>query len=224
MLALSFLGAAWRPFSRSRPLARAIFGVDFGDVGRDRYFDVTTPLLVKAAARRLNKDGRFLDMGTGPFATIGLGVWRKVGCTVVSTDVQPDVLERAKGAVERNHAPIRVLLSRFWENVRDERFDVVAFNPPYVPTAIAQQPSYQRSFNSQSDGGPDGTDLIHAFVDAFAKDGGEATGLVAVNGMLTPPAPVLAQIRARGDVDVTAVEQPPLFPFLVLALRRKTPT
>ncbi len=185
----------------------------------DRYFDVTTPLLVRAARRRLPPGGRFLDMGTGPFAVIGLGVWRRSGAEVVATDVHPRILERARAAVALNRAPIRVLEARFFEGL-GEGFDVVAFNPPYVPSALAKDPSYARSFDFQSDGGEEGTDLIHAFVDAFAAGGGSAFGLVAVNGLLTPPAPVLARVRSRKDVQLVAVEKPPLLPLLVLVLRR----
>src|SRR4051812_6154244 len=89
--------------SQFRTVARWLFRIDFRplDPGA-RYFDVTTPVLVSAAARALGPGKRLLDMGTGAYAVIGLALWRRTGCDVVSTDIRPDVVAGAQANIEAN--------------------------------------------------------------------------------------------------------------------------
>jgi len=177
--------------SRSRTLARARFLIDFPPLEPgERYFDLTTGPLVATAVRRLGPGRRLLDMGTGAFATVGLALWRRTGCDVVSTDVRPDLVRRARANVEANGAPIRVVEARFFDGVEGE-FDVVTFNPPYVPSGMLGGPDVQ------SDGGPEGTTVIEGFLDAFAARGGKATALLGVNRWLVPRETVVRLIAAR---------------------------
>ena len=218
--ALTWLVKGWRPVPRSRLLARWLFNIDFLDVGRgDQYFDVTTPLLVRAAARRLTRDSRVLDMGTGAFAVIGLALWRRTGCKVVSTDIHPRILEQARANVELNQAPVRVLNSRFFDQL-DEDFDVVVFNPPYIPSHLAQNPIYARPFDFQSNGGGEGTSVIEEFLDEFVARGGGATACLGMNELFVSGASVLALIAARKGLALEQIDRFPGWPFYVLAIGR----
>ena len=215
---LPWLAKSWRPVSRSRPLARRLFGVDFPALGSgDQYFDVTTPLLVRSAARRLGQGRRLLDMGTGAFAVIGLTLWRRTGCQVVSTDIHPRILEQARANVALNAAPIRVARSRFFDEL-DEEFDVVTFNPPYVPSALASDPTYARPFDFQSDGGPEGASVIEGFLDAFAARGGGATAYIGMNELFVSGPTVLALVQARRGLVLNGCDRPLHLPFYVLEI------
>jgi methylase of polypeptide subunit release factors len=219
---LPWLARTWRPVSRSRPLARRLFNVRFPDLGQgDQYFDVTTPLLVRAAARRLDAQRRLLDMGTGAFAVIGLALWRRTGCQVVSTDIHPRILEQARANVALNGAPIRVARSRFFDEL-DEEFDVVTFNPPYVPSALARDPTYARPFDFQSDGGPEGASVIEAFCDAFAAKGGGATAYLGMNELFVSGAKVRELLRARKTLVLEGIDRLLHLPFYVLEIKRAT--
>ena len=217
---LPWLARSWRPVSRSRPLARRLFGVEFPELGAgDQYFDVTTPLLVRAAARRLGPGRRLLDMGTGAFAVIGLALWRRTGCQVVSTDIHPRILEQAQACVALNGAPIRVVQSRFFDAL-DEAFDVVTFNPPYVPSDLARDPTYARPFDFQSNGGPEGASVIEEFYDAFATKGGRATAYVGMNELFVRGARVLDLLRARRSLVLQRIDRFVGLPFYVVEIRR----
>ncbi len=217
---LPWLARTWRPASRSRLLARRLFRVDFPELGAgDQYFDVTTPLLVRAAARRLDGGRRLLDMGTGAFAVIGLAVWRRTGCQVVSTDIHPRILEQARANVSLNQAPIRVLHSRFFDALEEE-FDVVTFNPPYVPSRLAGEPTYARPFAFQSDGGPEGTSVIEDFCDAFAARGGHAVACLGMNELFVSGAKVRQLLAARKGLVLESVDRFDGLPFYVLEFRR----
>jgi methylase of polypeptide subunit release factors len=183
----------------SRALARWFFGVDFPPSAGQGYFDMTTPALVRVVGPRLGRDSRVLDMGTGPFAVIGLALWRRCGCHVVSTDVDPDIVRRARENVAANHAPIRVVEARYFEGI-DEEFDCVTFNVPYVPTARLARPG-----DFRSDGGPEGTSVIEGFLDALAARGRVATAYLGVNASFVPRRKVLPLVERREELRLREV-------------------
>lgn len=200
--------------TRSRLLARSLFGVDFVPAEGRGYFDLTTPALVHAAAPLVSRETRVLDMGTGAFATIGLSLWRRRGCPVVSTDVQAELVERAQANVARNAAPVRVLLSRFFDGL-DEEFDLVTFNAPYVPRAQLASPD-----DAQSDGGEDGTEVIADFLDAFAARGARAVAMLGVNALFVPRARLLPLLTRRRDLALDRIARPLPVPVDVYVIRR----
>lgn len=186
---------------RSRALARRLLGVDFPPLGAAaRYFDLTTPVLVSVAAPSLRPGRRLLDMGTGAFAAVGLALWRRTGCDVVASDVAPELVRTARANVEANRAPIRVVQAHFFEGLEGE-FDCVTFNAPYVPSTLLVRPDLQ------SDGGPEGTGVIEAFLDAFAARGGGATAYLGVNGLLVPRERVVGLIGRRPGLGLEAVRR-----------------
>ena len=199
---------------RSRALATRLFGVEFPpeDAGA-RYFDVTTPVLVSVVAPRLRPGMKLLDMGTGAYATIGLALWRRTGCDVLSTDVQPALVRKARDNVAANGAPIRVVEARFFDGV-DGEFDCVTFNVPYVPSSLVYGPDVQ------SDGGPDGTSVLEGFLDAFAARGGGATAYLGVNRLFVPRERVQPLVERRPRLRLTGVRRRRPWPVDVYVIER----
>jgi hypothetical protein len=186
---------------RSRALARRLLGIDLPPLGADaRYFDLTTPVLVSVAAPSLAPGRRLLDMGTGAFAAVGLALWRRTGCDVVATDVSPVLVRKAQANVAANRAPIRVVPSRFFDGV-DGEFDCVTFNAPYVPSRLLEKS------DAQSDGGPEGTSVIEAFLEAFAARGGQATAYLGVNRLLVGRDRVTGLIGRRPGLVLTGIRR-----------------
>ena len=212
-----------RAATRSRLLARALFGVDFRPLQEDEtYFDVTTPVLVRRAARRLSPSSKVLDLGTGTTAVVGLALWRKVGCEVTSADVNPASVQLAQANVERNRAPIRVLQSSFFDGV-DGAFDTVVFNPPYVPTEAGRRRGLSPRLRRQWDGGPDGLAVIDGFLAALEGDPRAPVALMGVNHRHTPRERVSALLAGHAGIEVEDVYRHPLLPVDVYVLRRRPP-
>ncbi len=210
---------AVRALARSRTVARLVFGIDFPPlVGGERYFDLTTPAIVRLLSSRATPRDRVLDMGTGLFATIGLTLWRRLGCAVVSSDVDPAIVERAREAVRLNRAPVTVVQSRFLDGV-DGPFDWVTFNPPYVPTHLVDK---TEPFPGQSDGGPRGLDVFEGFLRSFDARGAAATALVGMNGRLVPQTLVREMLRAWPQLRLVDVLHVAPLPAEVYVLRRTT--
>jgi methylase of polypeptide subunit release factors len=212
----SLLRRGWERTCRSRSLARRIFGVDFLPLPPGaRYFDLTTAVLVSVAAPRLGPGRRLLDMGTGAFATIGLALWRRTGCDVVSTDVRPDLVRRAQANANANRAPIRVVEARFFDGV-DGEFDCVTFNAPYVPSRLLAGPG-----EVQSDGGPEGTSVIEGFLDAFGARGARATAYVGVNRLFVPRERIVPLVERRPGLVLEQVRRRWPWPVDVYVLARR---
>lgn len=209
-----------RAATRSRLLARALFGVDFRPLQDDEtYFDVTTPVLVRQAARRLSPSSRVLDLGTGTTAVVGLALWRRIGCAVTSADVNPESVRLAQANVDRNRAPIRVLQSSFLDGV-DDAFDAVVFNPPYVPTEAGRRRGLSPRLRRQWDGGPDGLAVIDGFLGALETEPRDPIVLMGVNHRHVPRERVSALLAGHPGVGVEGIYRHPLLPVDVYALRK----
>lgn len=102
---------------------------------------------------------RVLDVGTGSGA-IACTLAAETGASVDATDISLEALKVARNNAERLGVADRV---RFYhgdlaEPVRNQRYDVVIANLPYVPTGDVPKPPDPVSFEPRiaTDGGPDG--------------------------------------------------------------------
>ncbi|MFB6183040.1 MAG: HemK2/MTQ2 family protein methyltransferase [Haloarculaceae archaeon] len=83
-------------------------------------------LLASVAAERVRADQRVLDVGTGSgFVAARVA---EIGATVVGVDVSPLACRRAR------ENGVDVVRGDLVAPFRDDAFDVVLFNPPYLPT------------------------------------------------------------------------------------------
>jgi release factor glutamine methyltransferase len=120
-----------------------------------------TELLVEAALARCSSldEPAVLDVGTGSGA-IALAIKHsRRDVRMTALDVSKDALEQARAneglIVGPLDAGIRWVLSRWFEALADERFDLIVSNPPYVRTAeIAGTLAFEPRI--ALDGGADG--------------------------------------------------------------------
>jgi methylase of polypeptide subunit release factors len=222
---LSLALAVKQRATRSALLTRCLFGVRTEPLGPgNRYFDLTTLALKRVASARIERGARVLDMGTGTSAVLGLWLARALACEVTCTDVDPRTVERARANVARNEVSLTVVCASLFEGV-EETFDYVLFNPPYLPTATGRERDQPEELRSMWDGGPEGTDTIAAFLDAFSARDSRATVLLGVNRVHVGRERVTALIGARDPLDLRAVEAHPWLPVDVYVLvKKKSPS
>ncbi len=108
---------------------------------------------------RVRGGDRVLDMGTG-CGLQGLAASSKAR-GVVSSDVSKKALRCAAHNAQRNRVTnIQLIESDLLRNIRG-KFDLIAFNPPYLPTdPLEQGDEYARPW----DGGKDGLRVISEFI------------------------------------------------------------
>jgi len=189
----------------------------------DHYFDSTTLALVRCARARVPEGARILDLGTGSSAALGLVLSREKHCRVTATEIDPRTAESARRAILRNHAPIQVHTTNLLEGIEGP-FDLVIFNPPYVPTATGLARKLPGSRRTQWDGGADGTRTIAEFLDALRGRDDIARAMLGVNDRHVPPAVMEGLFADRAELECEEIVVHPWLPNRVYFLvSRKSP-
>lgn len=86
-------------------------------------------------ADNLNFTGarKVLDLGTGSGLQAILAA--KAGCEVVATDINPEAVECARKNAELNKVSEKISFrtGNLFTKLENEKFDLIIFNPPYLP-------------------------------------------------------------------------------------------
>lgn len=127
-----------------------------------------------AETLKVPKGSRVLDMCTGS-GVLGLLAAPRAR-EVLLVDDDPAAVEAARANARRNGlANVRALQSDLFQGV-EGRFDLILFNPPYLPQGEGAEELYlydelQKKWRNVGfhawDGGPDGRAVIDRFLDSF---------------------------------------------------------
>lgn len=123
-------------------------------------------------AIKLRKEDRVLELGTG-CGLIALNCVHQ-GAKVVCTDINPHAItltrknyqlncQLIKGDVEVRHGDLFSVIRS------DEYFDVIIFNPPYLPTRKEERIGGNGWFDVATDGGIDGLIVTKRFLKELSK-------------------------------------------------------
>lgn len=111
----------------------------------------------------VGKGERVLDLGTGCglFSIIAA----REGGKVVATDVSEQAIDCAKENAENQgfQDDIDFRTGYLFEPVKDENFDLIVFNPPYLP--VPSEESLEAPLERAWDGGPNGRRVIDEFLE-----------------------------------------------------------
>lgn len=121
--------------------------------------------------------GKFLDMGCGSGLQGIIAAKKKEVTQVTCIDSSLCALRAAKKNAKRNK--IRKKIKFIQSNLFDEvhgKFDVIAFNPPYLPTDELDE-SIETYARATWDGGRNGRKILDPFLEQFEK-------YLRVNGVL----------------------------------------
>ncbi len=134
----------------------------------DSVYEPREDSFLLAEALQRSKGTIALDMGCGcGIQSIAMALR---GASVTAVDINPEALENTRknagclGLSDR----ISVKKSNLFTALKGKRFDLIAFNPPYLPSEGKQDIAL--------DGGPRGKEVIHKFLDKlpfYLKKNGE---------------------------------------------------
>ena len=202
---------------RSRFIAKLLFRIKFLPVGyQDYYFDITTIILNRYAAKQIGPNDHIVDMGCGAHATIGISLWKKTGCTVLCCDVNPELVELARKNIIHNAAPISASVSNLFASVPAD-FNIVIFNPPYMPSAFGNEKITRRS---QWDGGLDGASIVGSLLDAMQTIDRPLQLFLGVNSMFIPAEKIAAMLDERESLQLERTVGAPLLPVDIHVISR----
>lgn len=125
-------------------------------------------LLLAAAVKRFAR-GRVLDLGTGSGLQAIVAAKKKEVTRVVAADVNRGAIACAKSNAAENNVASKIVFvqSNLFHKVGGEKFDCIAFNPPYLPTSKGEK--VRGGLNKAFDGGRSGRKVMDEFI-AKAKN------------------------------------------------------
>jgi release factor glutamine methyltransferase len=163
-------------------------------------------LLARTARKRVDEGDCALDVGTGSgYVAAELA---DAGAAAVGVDLSPLACRQAAD----NDVP--VVRGDLVAPFRDDSFDLVAFNPPYLPTPEAAE--WDDWMEHALSGGEDGRRLVDPFLASVGRvlaPGGEALLLVS---SLTDPGAVRGHAREHGLTSETIASEKHPYERLVI--------
>ena len=96
-----------------------------------------TELIVELSLERLPPRGRLLDMGTGSGAIAVACAHSRKDASVTALDLSEEALAIARANAAANGAQVRFLRSDWFAAIGEERFELIASNPPYIAAGDA---------------------------------------------------------------------------------------
>lgn len=118
-----------------------------------------TWMLARVVQRHVGAGDRFLEVGCGT-GLVALAAAR-LGAVCTATDRNPFAVRTAARNAAANRLPLDVVQTDLLAGLCGP-FDVVAFNPPYLPTA--EHEHLPGPLDWAFDGGPDGNVVVRRFV------------------------------------------------------------
>lgn len=93
---------------------------------------------------------------------------------MVCTDINPYAVDLTRRNFMHNHQLLKGTIDSRYGDIfstikKDERFDVVIFNPPYLPTLIHERIGGSGWFDLATDGGVDGLAVTKRFIEGVHK-------------------------------------------------------
>jgi len=164
-------------------------------------------LLAETALERVEPDSLVLDVGTGS-GYVGWRLREEAGAQVVGVDVNPAATARAR---ERG---LDVVQGDLVSPFRRRTFDVVCFNPPYLPAPPGG--GWDDPMEAALTGGETGREVIERFLADAGRllvPGGELLLLVST---LTGPDAVRETAAGHGFVSEVLAEEPHPFEKLLV--------
>ena len=132
-----------------------------------------TELLVELAIEYLKdiKNAKVLDLCTGS-GCIGISIKKEIDINLTLSDISPKALECAKMNLDKHEVAATLMLSDIYQSFKDEQFDLIVTNPPYLTEqwySIVSEEVKKEPKTALVGFGEDGLDLIRAIIKDTGK-------------------------------------------------------
>lgn len=152
----------------------------------------------------VNDSDRVLEIGTGT-GIIAIMVSKLVK-SIVAVDINRFSVECAQKNAEINHAQVDVKLGDLFDPVDHDKFDLILFNTPYLPTG--EDEIVDDELEAAWDGGEDGRSVINRFIEDLPLHLNPKGRVQLVQSSLSNIEETLGMLMEMGfKVSVTASER-----------------
>jgi release factor glutamine methyltransferase len=154
---------------------------------------------------QVERRDRVLEIGTGA-GIVAITVSRKCR-TVVATDINPHAIKCATHNIINNKTyNVELKEGNLFEPVSGEKFDLILFNTPYLPTSDDER--VDDELEAAWDGGADGREVIDRFIDELTDYLNPEGRVQLVQSSLSDIDKTLDKLEKIGlDASVTAREK-----------------
>ncbi len=168
-----------------------------------------TFLLARAVKARVGPGTRFLEVGCG--AGVIAMTAARAGADVTATDANPFAVDLCRHNAKQNKLRMDVVETDLLAGL-DGPFDVIAFNPPYLPTD--EEDRVTGPLNLAFDGGLDGNVVVLRFAEQVAALAPLPRELLIVHSSLSDPTPLRDRLGALGYAEEVVEEEKHFFEAL----------
>ena len=161
----------------------------------------------------INSKDEVLEIGAGTgFITI---VASKVAGKVIATDVNDHALKcTIKNAVTNKAYNIELKKGDMFKPVEGQKFDLILFNAPYLPTSEAEK--LDNELNAAFDGGLNGRDIIDRFIEQVRDFLREKGRVQLVQSSLADTEKTISRLEGLGFIAEVTASQKGFFEEIVV--------
>ena len=141
---------------------KKIFFKDDTFIINENVYEPAEDTFLIAEKMKINKNDKVLDMGTG--CGILAIIAAKIAAKIIAVDINPYAIESAKKNAEMNSiiGEIDFRKGDLFKPIKEnERFNLILFNSPYLPSEPDKENSW---INKAWSGGKDGRQIIDQFI------------------------------------------------------------
>ena len=205
----------------SKWLTRLLFKLDVEPGKRPQFWDYTTLVLQKALDQYARPGMRTLEIGPGENAVLTLYLAKKLDVSAHCVELEAHVAEHAMETAKRNRLQADIRQGDMFKPC-EGRFDLIFWNPPYVPADAPAEGLIGEQSATESDGGSDGLDLIRRFLaEAPEYMNDDALLLLGYSSFYVSHEDITQMITGNGMQILGTVDRKP-FPSRVIVAGKTT--
>ncbi|MDR2873799.1 MAG: methyltransferase [Methanobrevibacter sp.] len=153
----------------------------------------------------IKKGDEILEIGTGTgIIAMNASILAK---SVIATDINYDALKLAEKNIKSNKIKnIKLCYGNLFNPVQNKKFDLILFNPPYLPTD--KEDILEDDLNYAFDGGIDGMKTITSFLNQLKSHLKDKGKVQMIHSSLSKVEETIRILKSKGfQTEITAKER-----------------
>ena len=170
----------------------------------EKVYEPAEDTFLLAENLKVKKTDRLLEIGTGT-GIIAI-IASKITENVIAVDINKYAVECALKNSDINQSNIDVRLGDLFDPVKNDKFDIILFNTPYLPTN--EEERIDDELEAAWDGGPDGRAVINRFIEEVSDHLSPCGRVQLVQSSLSNVEETVGRLMEKGfNVSITASER-----------------